>query len=369
MLCRSTAGTSPVHVRPLPNTGRGCAGWHHGEILQGLYRNAARGGAPAVPCLVTLPVPEAGSLAHFTLASGHHITVHPEWKLKAARAARLTLDALGDHSTGGTLELECRVPEGLGLGSSTSDVVATIRAVCAARRSQLEAAALARLAVAAEIACDPIMFEGALLFAQRDGRVLEDWGHWTPRYLLLSVDTNPGHGGVNTLSVSLPRGEALAAEYDVLIARARAAFGVRDAIAIAQVATRSAELNQRVVSMRGFEVLRAMSAESGCLGLQISHSGTVAGLLFDPATRPHALEPLVARVRALGMAPLGLLATGHDDLSRDRAAALPARLERSGETQNTHAPQPLLSRVPAIACAPVRMDRKHQQQNRDEDSS
>jgi len=322
MPCRSAACGNVDRSRLLPNAGRGCAGWHHGEILQGLYRSAARGDAPLIPCLVTLPVPDAGSVAHFRLENGQRITVRPEWKLKAARAARLTLDALGDHSRGGALELECRVPEGLGLGSSTSDVVATIRAVCAARRSQLDPAALARLAVAAELACDPIMFDGSPLFAQRNGRVLEDWGHWAPRYRLLSVDTDPGRGGINTLSVPLPQGEALAAEYDLLIARARTAFRLRDALAIAQVATRSAELNQRVVTMRGFEALRTMSAEGGCLGLQISHSGTVAGLLFDPTTRPHALEPLVARVRKLGMAPLGILETGHDDRS-DRAAAIP----------------------------------------------
>ncbi|MGH8256107.1 MAG: hypothetical protein ACRET0_07825 [Steroidobacteraceae bacterium] len=308
MDCRSTTCGGPARSRRLAGKGRGCAGWHHGEILQGLYRSAP--GGPAVPCLVTLPVPDAGSVAHFTPECGQPITVRPECKLKAARAARLTLDALGDHSTGGALELECPVPEGLGLGSSTSDVVATIRAVCAARGAQLDPARLASLAVAAELACDPIMLDGVALFAQREGRVLEHWGQWMPQYLLLSVDTDPGRGGVDTLSIPLPHGHELAAEYDMLIARARAAFRLREAIAIGQVATRSAELNQQMLPMREFEALRAMSAADGCLGLQISHSGTVAGLLFDRATRSQALEPLVARVRALGMAPLGIFATG-----------------------------------------------------------
>lgn len=315
MDCRNAACASAARSRLLLRAGRGCAGRHHGEILQGLYRNA-RGG-PAVPCLVTLPVPDAGSVAHFTPEYDQPIRVYPEWKLKAARAARLTLDVLGDHSTGGVLDLECPVPEGLGLGSSTSDVVATIRAVCAARGARLDPAALASLAAAAELACDPIMLEGVALFAQREGRVLEHWGQWTPRYLLLSLDTDPGRGGVDTLSIPRPHGRALAAEYDVLIARARAAFRLRDALAIAQVATRSAELNQQILPMREFEALRAMSAAAGCLGLQISHSGTVAGLLFDPATAPHALEALLPRVRALGMAPLGILTTGDDGRSLD----------------------------------------------------
>ncbi len=53
-----------------------------------------------------------------------------------------------------------------------------------------------------------------------------------------------------------------------------------------------------------------MSTADGCLGLQISHSGTVAALLFDPVTCPQAIESMARRVRALGMAPLAILATG-----------------------------------------------------------
>jgi uncharacterized protein involved in propanediol utilization len=114
-----------------------------------------------------------------------------------------------------------------------------------------------------------------------------------------------------------PRDEdARAAEYGMLIARARAAFRTRDLAAIAQVATRSAELNQGVLPMRGFEELRSMTATAGCLGLQISHSGTVAGLLFHPAARRQVLEALMPRVRSLGIAPLGILATAGDDRSR-----------------------------------------------------
>jgi uncharacterized protein involved in propanediol utilization len=312
--------STAAKARLIPAAGQGYAGSHHGEILQGSWRWPTPDGARAIACLVTLPLSHPGSVAHFTPESRPPITIHPEWKLKAGRAARLTLDALGDRSSGGTLALECGVPEGLGLGSSTSDVLATIRAVCAARGTQLGPGAIARLAVAAELACDPIMYDGTILFAQREGRVLEHWGQWMPRYLLLSIDTDPARGGVDTLSVPPPHDQALD-EYDGLIARARTAFRMRDPVAIAGVATRSAELNQRILPMRGFEALQSLTATQGCLGLQISHSGTVAGLLFDPATRPQVLEALLPRVCAEGMAPLGMLAAGAAE--EVRSASLP----------------------------------------------
>ena len=289
----------------------GRAGRHHGEILQGLWWPRSPARADPVPCLVTLPVPDAGSEAHFRLAPGRQIEVHPAGKLKAASAARVALDSLGAIAFGGVLRLRCPIPIGLGLGSSTSDVLATLRAVCAACGRQADADMLARLAVRAELASDPLMFDGTVLFAQRDGRVLEHWGHWSPEFLLLSVDTQPRSRGRDTLRLPVPRGAAMLANYTGLLQQARAAFQAQDPAAIAAVATRSAELHQSTIPMRGFDALRALRSASGALGLQIAHSGTVAGLLFDPQIEPRTLEPLLGRIRSLGMATLGFSRTGH----------------------------------------------------------
>ena len=300
---------------PVSGTGVaiGRAGRHHGEILQGLWWPQSEAHPDPVPCLVTLPVPGAGSEARFRLAPGRQIEVHPAYKLKAARAARLALDALDATAFGGVLRLRCPIPTGLGLGSSTSDVLATLRAVCLACGTQADAALLARLAVRAEVASDPLMFDGTVLFAHREGRVLEHWGQWIPEFLLLSVNTDPRTAGRDTLSLPRPRGEAMRNDYTALVQQARAAFQAHDAAAIAAAATRSAELNQITVATREFHALRALSVTSGALGLQISHSGTVAGLLFAPQTEPHTFKPLLRRLRTLGMAPLGTYRTGHDN--------------------------------------------------------
>ncbi len=304
------AGTSRAHLRSRP--GMGFAGRHHGEILQGAWRPpSVRGATEPVPCLVTMPVPEHGTRVQFVRGPGAALEVEPAWKVKAARAARLALDFLGERRSGGRLTVDCPVPPGLGLGSSTSDVVAAIRAVCDAHGTSLEPRQLARLAVETEHAIDPIMFDEGVLFAPRQGRVLEHWQGALPEFFVVSVDTDPQRGGIDTLSLAVPRYTAAElAEYEELICRARSAFRARDARAMAGVATRSAELNQRFLPMRGFADLRALAQQARCLGLQISHSGTVAGFLFDSAARDEAQDRLRPALRALGMRCLGAFRTG-----------------------------------------------------------
>jgi uncharacterized protein involved in propanediol utilization len=242
------------------------------------------------------------------------VEVLPAWKRKAERAAVLALAFIGAEP-GGRLEVECTVATGVGLGSSTCDVVAAIRAVCDFHGASLDARDVARLAIEAEGAADPLMFDDEMvLFAQRQGRVLESFGRWVPRYALLSIDTDEGGGGVDTLSLPLPAysdGELSA--FEAMVGRARKAFGERDAAAIAAIATESATLNQRFLSTRHFREIRDLADEYHALGIQISHSGTVAGILFDAArsvqSNPDLAAHLFARLRSLGLRPLGLFTT------------------------------------------------------------
>ena len=55
--------------------------------------------------------------------------VEPDDRSRAKAAARLTLDALGRTGWGGAIRIESNVPVQWGCGSSTTDVLATIRAV------------------------------------------------------------------------------------------------------------------------------------------------------------------------------------------------------------------------------------------------
>jgi uncharacterized protein involved in propanediol utilization len=300
--------------------GVGVAGRHHGEIFQG----AVQRDGELLPCLITMPLSGVGSTARYVSAetlegsSDHEATlsVSPTWKRKAEKAARMALAFVGAPAAG-RLEIECTVATGVGMGSSTCDVVAAIRAVCDLHGVRLDACDVARLAVGAEGAVDPLMFDGEMvLFAQRHGRVLESFGPWMPRYALLSIDTDETSGGVDTLSLPLPvYTDAEVAAFESMLSCARRAFRTGDLRAIAAIATQSATLNQRFLPLRQFRAICELAIEYGALGVQISHSGTVAGVLFDD-TREVASDrdftaELVARVRSLGLRPLGLFTTGN----------------------------------------------------------
>ncbi len=208
-------------------SGEGIAGHHHGELFQGAV---VRGGE-VVPCLITMPARGVGSRARYVPgvaadpAASPMLEVMPAWKTKARRAAGLALAFTGAPPAG-RLEIECAVATGVGLGSSTCDVVAAIRAACNAYGVTLDAGDVARLAIEAEGAADPIMFDGeTVLFAQRHGRVLESFGSWIPCYTVLSVDTDAGSEGVDTLSLPRPDyTDSELAAFEGLISRARDAF-------------------------------------------------------------------------------------------------------------------------------------------------
>jgi uncharacterized protein involved in propanediol utilization len=80
---------------------------------------------------------------------------------------------------------------------------------------------------------------------------------------------------------------------------------------VGRVASASAGINQRYLPKPHFSELMRLSEDVGAAGLQVAHSGTVAGLLFDPR-RPE----LEARV---GRAEHGLDRLGISDRWRFRA--------------------------------------------------
>jgi uncharacterized protein involved in propanediol utilization len=275
-------------------TGVGRAGGHHGEILQGVF---PAGGA-VLRGLVTLPCPRFRAEAGVVLQSRSRVDVVPTWKLKARFAARTALDALGLEEMGARVVIRSATPVSRGFGSSTSDVVATIRAVCSAAGSQLDEPDIAELAVRSEVASDPLMFDGAVLFAQREGVVLEDFGVPFPALEVLGFSTSGHEAGVSTLDfppASYTPDEA--EELEALRLRLREGLVRADVAALGYVATESARLNQRHLPVSGLEELTRIAHGVGAAGVQVAHSGDVAGLLFDP--KEARLEKRLEQARML----------------------------------------------------------------------
>lgn len=274
-------------IRQMPyllSMGRGESYGHHGEILQGVIPSAV--GIPR-PILVTLPCLHYRVTVCFFPAAGNRLQTIPAARPKAARAALLTLSCLGVSGVGGLLFLNGNIPPGQGLGSSSADVTATIRAVADACGQTLAPERIARLAVAAETASDPLMFDGpALVFAQREGFVVERFDNPLPPMELLSVQDPANGSGIDTLSGTPRRYERQEmARCQALLETLRAGIARGDAGLVGAVATASARLNQRFVRKPRLDELEAVGRHHGALGVQVAHSGTVMGLLFRPGDR------------------------------------------------------------------------------------
>lgn len=288
--------------------GKGACHPHFGEFLQGAFEIRAEEGLRIERALVSTTVPgAAGAIAQFTLdlhrlgkftaASGRHgIVITPTHYQKCAKAARLVLDEFGLAGVGGTLAVTTHVREGAGMGSSTAGVVATIRAVVEAISIYRGCRVLAsphfqaRVAIAAEHACDSIMFESTastVLFAHRKGTVLKTFNGPLPQMVILGFDTAPA-GGVDTdrlprARYSLPQ----LAAFRCAVAMLERAIEEQSVDLVGRVATFSALMSENAMAnplrKPKFSELLGIKAATGAAGVVVAHSGTVAGLIFDPA--------------------------------------------------------------------------------------
>ncbi|BBP02516.1 GHMP family kinase ATP-binding protein [Sulfuriferula nivalis] len=264
------------------NTGTGSAIGHHGEVLQGAIE---REGENIRRFLVTLPWPSIKSHSKFIPVYNGELVIEQEWKSKSKRAAALTMLYLGIEGYGGFLEVVSDASAEMGLGSSTSDVVATIRAVAAAFHQSLTAIEISEISVMAEIASDSIMFEDqAVVFCQREGIILESLVQKLPPAFIIGFNTYPNGSGVSTIQMPLPEyGWQELGAFRPMIGSLRAAVRTQSISLMGKVATASAKLNQKHLPKPNFDGLLHLLSENGACGLQVAHSGSVAGFIFDPS--------------------------------------------------------------------------------------
>jgi uncharacterized protein involved in propanediol utilization len=250
----------------------------HGELFQGVVYDSQN---KLHRCLVSLPCPKLHSTGRFAPSDQNGVIVVPEHKEKARRAAELTLRNRSAAFTGGILTIESNISEGKGMGSSTADCTAAVWAVANALQRPLTSHETAKLVVGAEIASGNTMFERAVLFAHREGRVLEHYMQPLPRMVALGVDTDREQI-VETLR--FPPAVYSTSEiekFKVLTAALRRAIDAQDVRLLGRVSTASAEINQKFLPKPLFNEIREISRELNALGVAVAHSGTVMTMLFD----------------------------------------------------------------------------------------
>jgi uncharacterized protein involved in propanediol utilization len=253
-------------------SGRGEAIGHAGELLQGAVRRQG----VAEPFLITLPAPCLRSEAVAEPAGTW--SINPHWRTKALRSARIAANHWR-YPRPLAIAIQSTIPVARGFGSSTADCVAAVRALADLVGHPCTPAELATIVQQAERASDSTMFGiTPIAFLPKRGEPLEHLpGEW-PSMHIPTIDL----GGPPTDTLTHPRPQYTGDELDEfahLLAIVRTAFAAGDPWALAQAATRSAEIQQRHRPHPRWPELLCLAAAARAYGTAISHSGTAAALL------------------------------------------------------------------------------------------
>ncbi len=239
---------------------------HLGELAQG---RLGPGGSVA---LVTLPCPGLVSRVGYVPARGPLAAAEPV-SAKALAAARLALGETAAGDWGGRLSIARPAVPGLGLGSSTAETLGAVRAVARAFGLRLSPEREAALCLAAEGAVDPLMWQAPVVFASREGRVIERLPPLPPMRVV--------GGAAGPPSPTDPADSRFPDLPDVF-AELVAAMRDGDADRVARAASRSAEANQARNPNPLWGPIRALARRHGALGIAVSHTGPAIALLLSP---------------------------------------------------------------------------------------
>jgi uncharacterized protein involved in propanediol utilization len=300
---RTISPTQPLVNTDIAETvsvGYGVATGHCGELFQGQIGD---GTGRLRRCLMSLPCPVLFSQVTFEPALDGAISVEPRHKYKVHAVIRETLEYLNAPYLGGRAFVESNICEGKGYGSSTADCVAAVRAVADACECDLSSEDIALLAVRAETASDNSMFDQAVLFAHREGIVLEDYARPIPRLEVLGIDTDR-QGIVDTLTyppATYSPADILA--FETFTSGLRRAIRTGDTALLGRVATACAVINQRFLTKSMFREIQEIATRIGALGVAAAHSGTIVSILLETG-RPD-LEATVDRGREM-LAAIGI---------------------------------------------------------------
>jgi L-threonine kinase len=204
---------------------------------------------------------------------------------------------------GANVAICSELPRAKGMASSTADVAGAIAACALALGKPLPPREIVDLALTIE-PTDGSPFPGIVVFDHRGGAVFEPIGE-PPPIEVIALDFG---GEVDTVafnavdrSEKLRRLEPSAAEALALVRRG--ILGAR-ADLIGRGATLSALANQDLLPKPELSGVRDFGREVGAVGVCVGHSGTVIGLLIDPARSDGAavLERARQAFPALGFA-------------------------------------------------------------------
>lgn len=267
MIARTAAGLAG----DAPAVGIAWAPATCGELAQGLLDRTS--------VMVTCPI-DLHATATVALAEGSGRVHGPANAPKARRAVALTLASLGRTGLDARLSLAGQIPRKKGMASSTADVAAAIVATAAALDAPLPVRRQADLALAVEPS-DGVMVPGIALFDHKGGQTARSLGEPPAMRVLVlefadTVDTEAFN--------ALDHGAELrrhAARFQEAVGLITAGLQHGDVKLIGRGATQSALAHQGVLPKPQLPAVLTFGRAAGAVGVNVAHSGTVIGMIFD----------------------------------------------------------------------------------------
>ncbi|OKI06162.1 hypothetical protein A6A06_38030 [Streptomyces sp. CB02923] len=273
---------------------RPASGVCHGTLGE-LFQGPLRPGTGRDIAIVSFPV-DRHSWVYFT--PGAPAGDEPSLGGKAATAARLFLEHFGLTLPSGRWSTHSDLRVGVGMASSTADIVATLRCLFRVFSLPYDAGAVIRILSEIERADSVFLDEFALYLSGRH-RVVQRLGTGIGFHTAFVME--PGTVDTATVTPLLQRHyRRCAAEYEKCLTDLLKGFASGDPAAVARAATFSGALSQEVLPKHTFEAVLAHREEFGADGLFVAHTGSLVGYLFSCRPAPALKGELSAFFRSLG---------------------------------------------------------------------
>ncbi|MEU3684900.1 hypothetical protein AB0E99_28790 [Streptomyces sp. NPDC030592] len=274
--------------------GRTVSGVCHGTLGE-LYQGPLRAGPEPDIAVVSFPV-DRHSWVHFTPGTGAPNRL-PLGE-KAATAARLFLEHFGLTLPPGRWGAHSDLRVGVGMASSTADIVATLRCLFRLFALPYDTDVVLGILTAIERADSVFLDEFALYLSGRH-RVIRRLG--TDIGFHTAYITEPGT--VDTAAVTdmlLDHYRRYGEEYERCLTDLLKGFASGDPAAVARAATASAALSQSVLPKAAFDSMLAHRERFGADGVFVAHTGCLIGYLFPTRLDADVKSDLSAYFRSLG---------------------------------------------------------------------
>ena len=238
-----------------------------GELAQGIFRNKY--------CMITCPIDM------YTEVSVCPRTTREERECsKALKAMSLTWKYLEKHCEA-SLDIQSSLLVGKGMASSSADIGAACKLAAGLVGASLSPDEIADIALLIE-PTDAVFYPGIMLFDHQKGEIRRNLGSPPPLEIMIfdedsEVDTllfNQREDLEELNSIKSPQTKQA---FELIIE----GMNKKDADLIGRGATISSLANQIILPKRYLETIINIAEHYGALGVNIAHSGTLIGVLFN----------------------------------------------------------------------------------------